>query len=151
MLYSCYGTLRATKRDRPRTDAAYAWIKKKHQAEAQKRSLRSQNGGHLCGEWHRQKRDTVGFHEVMKTLCILLQATVTWLYTWVGHLRSVRFPSRKLSQHTKKEETADIEANATLLPPVNRHASHPLSELEFIMWGAWRHIPHSIYIYVCVK
>ena len=46
--------------------------KKKTQAESQKISLRSQNGGYLCGECYWQEKDTMEFYEVMKTFCILL-------------------------------------------------------------------------------
>ena len=39
--------------------------KKKTQAESQKISLRSQNGGYLCGECYWQEKDTMEFYEVM--------------------------------------------------------------------------------------
>ena len=40
VLYSCYGTLKAMKRNKPRIDAAYAWIQKKKKKKKPKLNLK---------------------------------------------------------------------------------------------------------------
>ena len=76
---------------------------KKHQAEAQESSLRSQNGGHLCGEWHRQGRDTVEFREVTRH-CASCSRRPSMAVCESGALKVCSVSSCELSQRTKREE-----------------------------------------------